>query len=523
MDLASEHPPLAADIDVDVCVVGGGLAGLTVARELARRRWSVAVLEARRIAWNASGCGIGLVVPGFAQFPARIVERLGIARAKTLWALSTAGVEYVRRTAEEIMSPLRQGAGCLTVYRTGEDAVGQACLGLLQDTFESNVEYWDTERVRSVLQSRTYRHAAYFPTAFHLDQRSYALTLATAAQAAGVRIFEGTPAHALDCAGVRKHVETPTGRIRAGHVVLAGGAQAAALMPRLAETLLPLPGGMLMTLPLGEPVRRTIGFAGAIRDPDGGACYRLADGDRLLWSGRLATPFRRGAPVLRQLRSNIVSTFPQLRGFEAASAYTATAACAVHKMPQIGELAPGLWIANAFADQGINTTAMAADLIAGAIVHGDDRWRLFASYGLVWAGGRAGRVAAELAWRATRTGVLLSGLRARWPRTAAHVMRAGVASSTAVTRPIAIPGDASFSAAVTRPITVPGPQVLQQRAPEPPQSARRKSAPRRKKPKATHQQRTRKVKAPALAPESTGEPLEIQPNRPTAPLDRSST
>ncbi len=42
---ASARGPLTFDLDVDVCVIGGGLAGLTTAREIARRGWSVAVLE----------------------------------------------------------------------------------------------------------------------------------------------------------------------------------------------------------------------------------------------------------------------------------------------------------------------------------------------------------------------------------------------------------------------------------------------------------------------------------------------
>src|SRR5262245_21126960 len=51
---APERAPLASDVDVDVCVIGAGLAGLTAAREIARRGYSVVVIEAREIAWNAS-------------------------------------------------------------------------------------------------------------------------------------------------------------------------------------------------------------------------------------------------------------------------------------------------------------------------------------------------------------------------------------------------------------------------------------------------------------------------------------
>ena len=36
---------------------------------------------------------------------------------------------------------------------------------------------------------------------------------------------------------------------------------------------------------------------------------------------------------------------------------------------------------------GINTTAMAGNIIARAIAEGDDTWRLFVPFELVWAGG----------------------------------------------------------------------------------------------------------------------------------------
>src|SRR5437660_10342738 len=95
------RPALYSDLDVDVCVVGGGLAGLTTARELARRGWSVAVLEAQRLARSASGRNAGFVSPGFAERLEAIVERVGMRRAKELWALSVAGVDYVREAIRD--------------------------------------------------------------------------------------------------------------------------------------------------------------------------------------------------------------------------------------------------------------------------------------------------------------------------------------------------------------------------------------------------------------------------------------
>ena len=93
-----DRPRLSVDLDVDVCVIGAGLAGLTVAREVAQRGWSVAVLEAATVAWAASGRSLGFVLPGFPEDMRDIVERIGLDHAKQLWSLSEQGLEYVRST-----------------------------------------------------------------------------------------------------------------------------------------------------------------------------------------------------------------------------------------------------------------------------------------------------------------------------------------------------------------------------------------------------------------------------------------
>ena len=57
------------------------------------------------------------------------------------------------------------------------------------------------------------------------------------------------------------------------------------------------------------------------------------------------------------------------------------------------QLRSGLWVASGFGRQGMNTSAMAGQLIARSILWGDERWRLFSPFELVWAGGPTGRVA----------------------------------------------------------------------------------------------------------------------------------
>jgi hypothetical protein len=91
-------------------------------------------------------------------------------------------------------------------------------------------------------------------------------------------------------------------------------------------------------------------------------------------------------------------------------------------MPQIGEVSPGLWLASAFAGHGINTTAIAGELIARAIADHDDAWRLFLPYDLVWAGGMLGRKVLETNVWARRLGQTGKAIlaRRRGPRAGAR-------------------------------------------------------------------------------------------------------
>ena len=262
----------------------------------------------------------------------------------------------------------------------------------------AQAEFWPKERVREALPNPRYFDALHFTNAFHIHPLNYTLGLAAAAEAAGVRIFEQTQAVEIDPTGIRKRISTPLAKLRADYVVLAGNVHLGGLMPHISETLLPISTFVLVTEPianLSDAIRWSGGVSDGARADNH---YRIVGGDRLLWSGRMraweADPRRFADTLLGEIRRN----FPALNSVEAAHVWRGTLGRTVHRMPQIGELERGLWLAGGFGGHGLNTTAMAGELIARGIVDGDDTWRLFAPYELVWAGGRLGRTLVQSAY-----------------------------------------------------------------------------------------------------------------------------
>ena len=394
---AAPRPPLAFDLDVDVCVIGGGLAGLTTAREVARSGWSVVLLEAGRLAQGASGRNTGFVLPGFGADADKLIARVGFERTKDLWALSQAGLEYVRNAVRANgATGIDPQNGWLYVSKTDNSDDFVKYVALLGE-LGCEIEGWPTERVRAVLRSERYFYAINYLRALTIHPLNYALALAAAAERDGARIFENTPVISLDPTGVRKRIVTPGARLRANHVVLCGNVQLGALMPRVAATLVPVTTYVITTAPLGARLAEAIGYRGAVSDTDlADNHYRIVGGDRLMLSGRSTAWARDPRRYVKELTGDIKKTYPQLGDVTVDYAWAGTLGITMHRMPQIGELGPGVWLASGFGGHGLNTTAMAGNLIARAIVEGDQTWRQFTPFELVWAGGVFGRVAAQL-------------------------------------------------------------------------------------------------------------------------------
>ena len=66
------------NIDVDVCVIGGGLTGVSSALNLKKKGFSVLLLEARTLGWGASGRNGGQLGIGMRKEQSIIEKKLGI-------------------------------------------------------------------------------------------------------------------------------------------------------------------------------------------------------------------------------------------------------------------------------------------------------------------------------------------------------------------------------------------------------------------------------------------------------------
>jgi glycine/D-amino acid oxidase-like deaminating enzyme len=399
-----ERPQLDFTKEADACVVGGGLAGLNVARELQRRGWSVVLLEAGRIADGASGRNGGFVIDGYAENIIAVENRLGLPHARALHALSREGMALVRRTILETRMPgVTPVAGSLKVTRhPGGIRLMRAEAEHLARFYGHGADFWPEDRVRDVLRTPRYCAGLYDAGAFHIHPLNYCLGLAEEAARLGVRIYENTPAVALDLTSVRRAVRTPKGLVRCDRIVLCGSAfLPATLNRRAAAAIVPVSTFIAVTEPLGDALAEVIAFPGAVSDTRrAGNYFRIIEGGRLLWGGgitTLNTPPRR---LARRMAADMARSFPGLRGKKMEFAWSGVMGYAAHKMPQIGEVARDVWVASAFGGHGLNTTAAAGLVVARAIAEGDDSYRLFSPFGLERTYGILGRIAAQLEyWR----------------------------------------------------------------------------------------------------------------------------
>jgi gamma-glutamylputrescine oxidase len=94
--------PLAGRVDCDVCIVGGGFAGLNTALGLVERgRRDVVLLEAQHVGHGASGRNGGFVFGGYSRGENRLLADLGPDVAREVYGWTLDAVRRIRARIDE--------------------------------------------------------------------------------------------------------------------------------------------------------------------------------------------------------------------------------------------------------------------------------------------------------------------------------------------------------------------------------------------------------------------------------------
>jgi gamma-glutamylputrescine oxidase len=394
------YPALEGDLDVETLVIGGGLAGCATALDLAEHGHKVALVEARRIGWGASGRNGGFVSDGFPGGYPALVERVGLEQARELHKLARMGNRLLRERIERYAiacGPIQDGA--LRCNMAGQSKSLAEFCEFMARNFDTHYTHWPRERVREALSTEQYADALFNPNTYALQPLDVTCGLARACVEQGAQVFEGTPVASLAAHGARKEVRTTRGRIRADRLVITCGGYVEGLHKTISDATVPIATFVMVTEALGERLKKAIRVPYAISDIKVATNYYrpLAD-TRLLWGGRVLAWERSPAELARALKRDMVSFYPDLAEARIEVAWGGMMPFTRHKLPVIGEIEPGMWYATGFGGLGLALTTTAGRLISGAIREGDCAWRLFAQFGLPYAGGKLGKIPAQLVY-----------------------------------------------------------------------------------------------------------------------------
>jgi gamma-glutamylputrescine oxidase len=377
-------PPLRGHVKADVCVVGGGFAGLSAALELAARGFDVVLLEAQRLGWGASGRNGGQVLVGFGAAGEHAIDKqLPPAMARQAWDLSVLGVDLIKeRIARHgIACDYVDGALSLTVKARKTPELEHYARHLAEQ--KGYPLHWiGPDDMPQWIASKRYHAGVADMRSGHLHPLKYCLGLGRAALAAGVRIFEDSPVFVLE-QGAMPVARTAQGEVRSTFLVLAGNvylAEYGDLAPALSARIMPVGTYMVATEPLSkERADALLPRRSAVSDTNFALDYfRLSADHRLLFGAADSYSGKTPSNLVQRIRKRMVAVFPQLHDVEIEYAWGGFIDISMNRAPDLGRLGSNIYYLQGFSGHGLASTGMAGLLAAEAIAGQAGRFDVFA-------------------------------------------------------------------------------------------------------------------------------------------------
>jgi glycine/D-amino acid oxidase-like deaminating enzyme len=378
----TDYPQLQGSLSVDVCIVGGGFTGVATALTLAERGYSVALLEANRIGWGASGRNGGQLINGISGL-GKIQKRYGDTIADMLWELRWRGNDIVRERVAKyaIDCDLRDGFVETAVKPRHVKALEEWAAEMERRRFPHRWELWDRARTREMLGTDGYIGGFVSYHDGHLHPLNLCIGEARAAHGLGARIFEWTPVTGIEH-GARPTVVTAGGRIQADSVVLAGNAYHFLEPRHLANLVFPAGSFIIATEPLGEEV------AQRINPLDLAVCdmneildyYRLSPDRRLLYGGRCNYSGRDPQSIQATLVPRMLDLYPELEGVRIDYEWGGKIGIVLNRVPLLGRIHGNVYYCQGYSGHGVNATHILGEVTADAIAGTMETFDLFADY-----------------------------------------------------------------------------------------------------------------------------------------------
>ena len=384
-------PALQSNIDADVAIVGGGLAGLSAAVELADRGYAVVLLEAREVGWGASGRNGGQAIAGLACDQSVIEAQLGREASRRVWDMTLEALRLIgeRRERFAIDCDWRPGYLGLAVNERKAREL-RAWHAQMQRDYGYETRWIEPGEMRDWIASPRFHSGIHDAAGGHLHPLKYSLGMAQAATALGVRIHEGSGVTAVQPGRVTT-LRTATGSVRASHVLLAGNVYLQGLAPALESRVMPVGTYIVASEQLDPALAESLVPSGsAVCDTNFVLDYfRPTLDHRMLYGGRVsystATPMNLAASMQRRM----ALTFPQLKGARVEYAWGGFVDISMNRAPDFGRISERLqglarsdwanvYYLQGFSGHGLALTGLAGKLVAEAIAGDAERFDTFA-------------------------------------------------------------------------------------------------------------------------------------------------